>query len=139
MKKIFFVILTVLCIICINGIGIISTSAFSDISLDTFSTESIGTRASADISQITYSATSTKYSADIILRRICSGNVYMELQRWNGTNWSYVDSINWSFSNKLNTGNSKNFTITQSGTYRIYLSITIDSITTIRQSSNYNF
>jgi hypothetical protein len=140
MKKKFFAILMVMCLVCTSGLGLITSSAASDTPPASVSFEASGLFepfASDDISRIAYSVTSSRYSADIFLRANRSGSVYMELQRRNGNNWNFVDSTSWTFSNVRDTFGSKNFNITQSGTYRIHLVITINNVSTERQSGNF--
>jgi len=141
MKKFMATLLT-LCVICASGYGLSAVSAASvlpDTSLETGETGEITVFASSDIGIITYSITSTNYSAVISLNRICSGNVYMELQKKDGSSWSYKDSTTWGFNNKVTSSGSKSFSITESGIYRISISITIDSVTTVRQSGEHYF
>jgi hypothetical protein len=138
MKKKIFSMLMVLCIICTNGFVLISASALSnDISISDVGSGNAVINSSNDIDKITYSVSSSSYSADILFRGLRSGSVYMELQRWNGSNWSFVDSRSWTFNNVFDTYGSKSFSITQSGTYRISLVITISGVQTPRQSGNF--
>jgi hypothetical protein len=131
-------IVTVLCIVCTSGISVVPVSALS---VGTSNLE-IGVggdaeiMASNDINSISYSFNSTGYGATISLRRICSGSVYMELQRWNGTRWGFADSTSWTFTNRPSTSGSKSFNASK-GTYRIQITITIDGISTTRESSSY--
>jgi len=138
MKK-FLATLMALCVICTGGLGLISASALSDTSSNETYKEDTGSRASDDIDSISYTLSTSKYGADITLRKICSGIVYLELQKKNGSNWDYIDSTSWPFTNKPSTSGSKSYTITQSGTYRLYIKITIDGVATTRNSSEYNF
>jgi hypothetical protein len=139
MKKRILTIITVLCFVCTSGLGIIPASAFTgDILISDDGSGNAEINASNDISSIIYSVSSSSYSAEIFFRGARSGSVSMTLQRWNGSSWSFVDSTSWTFSNVSDTFGSKNFSITQSGTYRISLIITISGVQTPRQSGNFS-
>jgi hypothetical protein len=131
MRRILSVILA-LSIVTACGAGMVSATVSSD-------KEQYGgaTRADQYISNITYSVTSSKYSANVTLMGFYSGSIYLELQKKNSNNgWDYVDSVYTTFTNKMTPNASESRYISPS-TYRLKIQVTIGTTTT-RYSGEFN-
>lgn len=131
MKRILAVLMT-LCVTLVSGAGVISTSALSsyngELGIVPFADDNIAT--------ITYSVTSSSYKANLTLYSFYSGNLYLELQKKNGSSWDYADSTSSSFSSQITPSISKSRT-TGSGTYRLVITVTINGTPTTRTSESF--
>lgn len=130
MKKV-IAIITMVCITTTTNLGLVTASASNSEQGGT-----IQPFASDVISSVSYGVTKSNYSATINFKGIYDGSVYLELQKKNGTTWDYYDSTTAAIGKKTNLPVSKSCTVS-SGTYRIYLKVTVDGDVTERTSQSF--
>lgn len=114
MKKI---ICTILTVVMIFGTSI-PVFASSNISVNENSIGFAQPRASLAISSNSPRVLSSTYSTYLSLTGYGDADVTITLEKKSGSSWEYVDSESWSGSSFKNKTISKQFQITQSGTYR---------------------